>query len=448
MCPAMSGSIDANIIYLTAGAGGMFCGSCLHDNALAKALIKSGWQVQLVPTYTPIRTDESDVSVDHVLFGGVNVYLQQKIPLFRHLPAWIDSIFDSPALIRRVTSSSMNTDAKTLGSLAHSMLMGEKGNQRKEVQRMCGWLEEQRPDLLVFSNVLIGGCIESIKKRLGVPVLVTLQGDDVFLDGLQEPWRSRCIERIRDIVKTVDGFIVHSDFFRDYMAEYFSIPIEKFHVTPLGIDTTDFESFDLPAAIASNQPVESPERVTIGYLARLAPEKGLANLVDALLRLDLNRLPPLHLKVAGWLGPEHQAYADAQWAKLDAAGWQGSYEYLGVVDRQQKLDFFRNIDLFCVPTLYQEPKGLYALEAMAAGVPVVASNHGAFPELIGSSSGGVLAPPNDSNALADHLTSLIINSEQRAKFGRAGQSYMLNQRNSVTMALSTGDVFRQHLLDE
>jgi glycosyltransferase involved in cell wall biosynthesis len=441
----MSESNDANIVYLTAGAGGMYCGSCLHDNALAAALTKAGWQVQLVPTYTPIRTDESDVSVDHVLFGGLNVYLQQKIPLFRHLPAWVDSFLDSPSLIRTVTSKAISTDAKTLGSLAYSMLLGEKGNQRKEVRRVCDWLEEQKPDLLVFSNILIGGCIESIKDRIQVPVLVTLQGDDVFLDGLQEPWRLRCIDRIREITKSVDGFIVHSKFFRDYMADYFSIPLEKFHVTPLGIDATDFETPETPDLSSVNSIGTQNDEVTIGYLARIAPEKGLANLVDALLRLDRENLPPIRLTVAGWLGPDHQLYADEQWAKLDAAGWQGKYNFLGSIDRHQKLDFLASLDLFCVPTVYQEPKGLYVLEAMAAGVPIVASNHGAFPELIESSEGGILASSNDPIALADQLTSLIKDPARRIRLGRAGRSFVINHRNANSMASATADVFRVHL---
>lgn len=425
----------------------MYCGSCLHDNALAAALTDAGWNVQLVPTYTPIRTDESDVSVDHVLFGGLNVYLQQKIPLFRHLPAWVDSFLDNPSLIKRVTANAMNTDAKTLGSLAHSMLLGEKGNQRKEVRRVCDWLESQNPDLLVFSNVLIAGCIESIKRRLNVPVLVTLQGDDVFLDSLQEPWRSQCMARIRQITKSVDGFIVHSDFFRDYMADYFLIPKEKFHVTPLGIDTADFESLDLAKTKSGNTPDKNDRssEVTIGYLARLAPEKGLANLVDALLRLDLERLPPIRLKVAGWLGPDQQAYAEEQWAKLEAAGWQDRYEYLGAIERDQKLDFLQSIDLFCVPTVYQEPKGLYAIEAMAAGVPIVASDHGAFPELIRSTGGGILAAPNDADSLAQQLTELILGPERRLSLGRAGRSHVMSDRTSNSMAAATGEVFRLHL---
>ena len=69
------------IAYITAGAAGMYCGSCLHDNTLAAALLELGEDVVLVPTYTPLRTDEPDVSIDRVFFGGINVYLQEKVPL-------------------------------------------------------------------------------------------------------------------------------------------------------------------------------------------------------------------------------------------------------------------------------------------------------------------------------------------------------------------------------
>ena len=58
----------------------------MHDNTLARALLQLGVDVQLVPMYTPIQTDEDDVSIDKVFFGGINVYLQQRIGLFRFLP--------------------------------------------------------------------------------------------------------------------------------------------------------------------------------------------------------------------------------------------------------------------------------------------------------------------------------------------------------------------------
>ena len=424
---------NEKIIYLTAGAGGMFCGSCMHDNALSRALSEHGWDIQLVPTYTPIRTDEKNVSIDRVMFGGVNVYLQQKIPLLRHLPAFLDRFLDSPWLIRKVTSKAMETDAKMLGKLAHSMLLGEQGNQRKEVRQLCKWLLAINPKLVIFSNILIGGCIEYLKQTSNIPVLVTLQGDDVFLESLQEPYKTKCIDQIKRITKQVDGFIVQSNFFRDYMADYFSIPLDKFYVTPLGINTADFESFQRP-----HQPLQHGQQHTIGYLARLAPEKGLHHLVDAFLELkSRSDTQHIHLKIAGWLAPEHQAYAQQQFERLKAAGYEDHFEYLGAVEREAKLEFLKNIDVFSVPTQFKEPKGLYVLEALAAGVPVVVHQHGAFPELIGESTGGVLTPPENPQLLADAILCLLEDHDLRNEMGIAGQRYVFQQRNATKMAEAT-----------
>jgi glycosyltransferase involved in cell wall biosynthesis len=433
---------NPKIIYLTAGAAGMYCGSCMHDNALAKALAEQGWDIQLVPTYTPIRTDEDDFSIDHVLFGGLNVYLQQKIPFFRYLPSAFDRILDNPRLIRRVTAKALETDAKTLGSLTLSMLQGANGNQRKEVRRMCDWLKQEKPDLLIFTNILIGGCIETIKQELGIPVLVTLQGDDVFLDSLEEPFRSKCMEQIRRIARSVDGFIVHTEFFRDYMSEYFGIDPQQFHVTPLGIDVSDFERF------ASDSEVDSDQPRTIGYLARLAPEKGLHHLVEAFIQLKTTpEFKDVQLKVAGWLGPQNKSYADDLWQKLDDAGLQEDYEYLGSVERDAKLKLLSHLDIFCVPTEYREPKGLYALEAMAAGVPIVQPDHGAFPELIEASGGGVLFEKGNTRALSDALAILLTDVDKCCALGKSGQQHVHQFRNARMMATTTAEVINHHLSD-
>ena len=430
---------NEKIIYLTAGAGGMFCGSCMHDNALSRALAEHGWDIQLVPTYTPIRTDEENVSIDRVMFGGVNVYLQQKIPLLRYLPAFLDRFLDSPWLIRKVTSKAMETNATMLGKLAHSMLLGEQGNQRKQVRQLCDWLLTVNPKLVIFSNILIGGCIELLKQKSNIPVLVTLQGDDVFLDNLEEPYKTKCIDRIKKIAEQVDGFIVQSNFFRDHMAEYFSIPQNKFYVTPLGINTADFESFQ-----RTHQLRQPGQRHTIGYLARLAPEKGLHHLVDAFLELKSRpNTDHIHLKIAGWLGPEHQAYAERQFERLTTAGHKDHFEYLGAIERDAKLAFLRDIDIFSVPTKFLEPKGLYVLESLAAGVPVVVHRHGAFPELVGESTGGTLVPYENPKLLADAILRLLEDHELRNEMGVAGQRYVFEKRNSKKMAEATSQAIER-----
>lgn len=434
---------DKKIIYLTAGAGGMFCGSCMHDNALSRALSNQGWNIQLVPTYTPIRTDETDFSVDQVLFGGINVYLQQKIPLLRYVPSVLDRFLDSPWLIRKVTSRAMETDATMLGKLAFSMLQGSKGNQRKEVAKVCKWLRLAKPDLIIFSNVLIGGFIEDIKAELDVPILVTLQGDDVFLDSLKEPWQTKCIDRIKRIADQVDGFIVQSEFFLGYMSDYFAIDPTRIHVTPLGLDTDDFEKFKRTAGNSLPKDTGEVSTQTIGYMARLAKEKGLHHLVDGFIELRSRpNTGHIKLKVAGWLSPEYEGYASEQWKKLDAAGLvQGEdYQYLGSIDRQEKLAFFRLIDILSVPTDYLEPKGLYALEALAAGVPVVLPAHGSFPELIKQSGGGVLCKPHDKVDLADCLIELLGDSNRMVELAVKGQAFVHEHRNSEAMATATSEL--------
>src|SRR5947207_9017299 len=108
------------IAYITAGAAGMFCGSCMHDNTLVAALARRGHDALLVPTYTPIRTDEPDVSQKRVFFGGINVYLQQKWSLFRRTPWLFDRLFDAPSLLRWVSRFAVKTQAEDLGGLTVS----------------------------------------------------------------------------------------------------------------------------------------------------------------------------------------------------------------------------------------------------------------------------------------------------------------------------------------
>ncbi len=420
----------------------MFCGSCMHDNTLVRGLARQGWDLQLVPTYTPIRTDEDDVSVDQVFFGGVNIYLQQKIPMLRHLPATLDRFLDNPWLIRKVTSRALETDASTLGKLAYSMLLGMQGNQRKEVTRLCRWLATvAQPDLLVLSNMLIGGCLPEIKKQLDIPILVTLQGDDVFLDSLPEPYRANCISRIGELSDCVDGFLVHTNFFKSYMSDYFGIEPEKMHVIPLGIDVSDFHDLQ-------RDPVTSPQ-LNLGYLARMSPEKGLHHLVDAFVELRNNeRYQHVQLKLAGWLGPQHKDYVDEQFKKLDEAGLAGDYEYLGSLDRHSKLKFLGSLDLFSVPTDFLEPKGLYALEAMAAGVPIIQPRHGSFPEMISATSGGLLFDPGDRRDFVSRLVDLIEDSNRRREMSKQGRQSVLEQRNMESMSISTGQWLQRFLSAE
>jgi glycosyltransferase involved in cell wall biosynthesis len=421
------------IAYLTSGAAGMFCGSCMHDNTLARALTKLGCDVQLVPLYTPIRTDEESAAVDQVFLGGINVYLQQKLPLFRYLPRWFSRWLDRPSLIRWATSRGIQTKAQDLGALTVSVLKGDEGFQRQEVQRLVEWLGQDQPDVIVFSNMLTAGCVPAIKRRLDAKIVVTLQGDDIFLRDLPEPFQSQALAEISRLIPHVDGFIVNSHYYAAFMSSYLGIPRDRIAVVPLGLDTGDFVELlgnDRMNKLVGNE--------TIGYLARLAPEKGLHVLVDAFVHLAQNLgRRDVRLRIAGWLGDHNRPYVEEQLEKIRKAGLTTNTDLVGEVDRRGKLDFLKSIDLLCVPTTYREPKGLFVLEALAAGVPVVEPDHGAFPELLSRTGGGVLVPPENPVALAEQLAKLLDDPERRNALGRAGRNVVHRDFTAKRMAENT-----------
>lgn len=416
----------------------MYCGSCLRDNALAAGLTQLGWDVTLLPLYTPIRVDEEDRSVDKVFFGGINVYLQQKIPLFRHLPAFLDRWLDNPRLIRRVASGALSVSAKELGSMTLSMVKGEDGFQRKEVARLVQWLRDvAKPDLICLTNLLVGGSIPALKRELGIPVLVTLQGDDVFLDELIEPWKTLVLTEMRRLAQEADGFVTFSGFYRHHMSGILGVPEEKFHITPLGVTVSEFN------AVYEARKARAPGKV-IGYFARLAPEKGFDIAVGAFIELA-PRFPELRFHAGGWLAEKDRAFYEVQIERLAAAGLSDRFRHVAAPDGASKMAFLEEIDVFTVPARFIEPKGLYLLEAMACGLPVVVPERGAFPEMIASGGGGLLCRPDDAGDLAAKLADLLDHPDKATSLGQEGRDWVERCNSREAMAGATGEVFKRVL---
>jgi glycosyltransferase involved in cell wall biosynthesis len=426
------------IAYIAAGAAGMYCGSCLHDNTLAAALQKLGHEVALIPTYTPIRTDEADVSIDRIFYGGINVYLEQKFALFRHTPWLFDKLFNSRALLNWVSRFSLSTNAGDLGALTVSMLAGEEGLQRKELAKLVNWLKESyRPDLVQLTTSMFAGFAREIKRALGVPVLCALQGDDIFLEGLIEPYKSQSLRLLRERAKDLDGFIATSRYYANFMADYLDVPAKKIHAVSLGLN---LQGHGLQTVANGSQ------TYVIGYLARICPEKGLHVLVEAfhLLAQELGR-NNIRLKVAGYLGQRDRAYLENLISRIDAWGLQDSFEFFGEVDRAQKIHFLQSVHVLSVPTTYREPKGLYVLEALANGIPVVQPGHGAFPELLESTGGGILVEPESPDAIARGILTLLRDPPLRHRLGQQGKAAIHRDFSDLKMAEATVEVYRQYV---
>ncbi|GAA5508474.1 glycosyltransferase family 4 protein [Novipirellula caenicola] len=403
------------VVFLTAGAAGMYCGSCMHDNATARVLRASGIDCVLQPIYTPIRTDETNIAEEQVFFGGIHIYLLQQTPWIRFVPPSLRRILDWPPLIRLATSRAMSTDAAKLAALAISMLKGTEGRQAEEVGRLTDWLDTQmHPDVLVLSNLLIGGALPTIRKRLpNTKIVVLLQGDDIFLDHLPDAARAEAVELCRKLVASVDRFVVNSRFYGDKMAAMLEIPPSKLTTIPLSIDLQHFS----PREASSSQ----SETFRLGYMARVAPEKGLHRLVDAFIELATQQShSQLTLEVAGWLGENNHAYLESLRQRISKANLSERFTYHGSPSLSQKAEFLRTLDLLCVPTEYEDPKGLFVLEAIASGVPVVLPDHGAFGELVGSTGGGIVVPANDHAALMNGIDRLAKDYSLRQQLVASG----------------------------
>ena len=402
----------------------MFCGSCMHDNTLAKSLQEIGTEVTLIPTYTPIRVDEPDQSINRVFLGGINVYLDSQFSWWNRLPGFLRKPLDAPWVINLATRFGVSNDAKRLGELTLAMLAGINGPQKNEIAELVDFIAgDLKPDAVLFSNALLSGVAPHLRKSFDGRICCLLQGDDIFLQDLTEPYQSKAKIAMRENAFAFDSLLSHSKFYRDFMSAELGIESERFEVVPLGIELEGH----------NGKPVDrNNDRFTIGYLARICPEKGLLSLVDAFETLHIDH-PQTNLRVAGYCGPRDKDYLESVRQRAEPLG--DAFEYIGSPDtRGEKVRFLQSLDVLSVPSPYREPKGLYVLEALANGVPVVQPDHGAFPELIATTGGGLLFEPKNSNSLTHRLRELLQDADQRVELARNGHAAVREHLSGPKMA--------------
>lgn len=363
------------MVFLTPGTGGWYCGACMRDNALAKSLQAAGHEVLLLPMYLPLMLDEDGLVSARktpIFFGGINVYLRQKFAWYRRAPRWLDQLLNHPRLLRQVARHSRMTSARDHGAMTLAMLRMEASGFSKEMDQLCDWLAEEAPDLVCLSTVLQAGMIGELKRRLGVKVICCFQGEDTFLDGLPEPFREACWRELAARVKAADSLIAPSLFYAQLMRQRLELDTLAIEVLPNGIHLEGYTPLDQK----QGPPV-------IGFLARLSREKGLEVMVDAFihLRVVLDH-PSAQLHLAGSATPENDAFIAMLQKRLAAANLTEKVRWQVNLSRDEKIHMLRSLTIFSVPAIYPEAFGLYVIEAMASGVPVVQPAVAAFPEMV------------------------------------------------------------------
>ena len=427
-----------NIVQLTPGAGGMYCGNCFHDNALVAALRGLGHEAIMLPLYLPINVDEDDQSEGQpIFFGGVNVYLEQKLPFFRNAPSWLHRLMNSRRLLEWASGKAVKTRADEAGELLLSMLRGESGNQNREITELINWLREhQKPDVICLSNALLIGMVRRLRAELNVPVVCLLQGEEPYLDSLPEPLRSSAWQLLTERAVDVDAWIAPSRWNADCLIKRLNLKPERVHVVHNGIS---LEGFELRNANAEIRNTKAP---VLGYFARMCKDKGLDTLVEAFIHLkNRGSVPRLKLHIGGGCGPGDEPFVKTLRVRLAEAGFIGEVSFSPNLSRVEKLAFLQSLTVFSVPATYGESFGLYLIEALAAGVPVVQPRHGGFPEVIAATGGGLLCEPNDAKSLADALEQLLLNPDRLRELGEAGRKAVSENFTAEAMAKRTLAVF-------
>lgn len=415
------------VMLLTPGTGHFYCGTCLRDDALGRGLERIGHEVSVVPLYLPLRLEREQPDAP-VRMGGINVYLQQKTRLARFLPRFVTNLLDRPSLLRWASKRSSMTNAAELGPMTVSILRGECGKQSLEVDKLAKWIATQpKPDVVIISNAMLTGIVRRLRETVSAPILVTLQGETPFLDVLPDEHGQAAWAALRERCTEVDGLIAVSETYGDQMRARLGVATDKLHTVHNGIDVDDLQAATTPA-------VERRPK-TIGFLARMCHDKGLDTLVDAFLLLkQRGSVSDLRLRIAGVQLIEDQDYVNKLQSRIAEHGYQQDVEFLPNIDRQAKINFLHTLSVLSVPARYQESFGLYLLEAMAAGVPVVQPRHAAFPEILAATGGGLLCEPEDPASLADALASILTDDKLANELAQKAQDSITTNFTSDHMA--------------
>ncbi|MFM8284541.1 MAG: glycosyltransferase family 4 protein [Planctomycetaceae bacterium] len=424
------------IVHITAGAGGRICGSCLHDNALVRALRSRGGDAVLLPAYVPTTTDEENVADPTIVMGGVNVWLQQHLPPFRHTPAFLDRLFDSRRLLEWLSGRTGGTRAADLGGLTASSLEGERGHQRKEVEKLArflaaGGVHGARPDVVHLSNVLLLGLARRVRAASGAALVCSLSGEDIFIEQIPAPHYGRIRALLRQRARDVDAFVALDGSYADFMADYLDVPRGRITVVPHGVDPAGFPPAppDLIARRAGRG------GLVVGALARACPEKGLDLVIRAVGLLAATH--DVRLVAAGATIDAERPYLDRCRRLAADLGLGDRFEWRGQVDRPGKLALLAEADLFAMPTVHPEAKGIPVLEAFTAGLPVVAPRHGVFPAYVGgelASARGLLHRPGDERDLHTMLLLLADDPPLAARLGAAAHRFARTRHSPEAMA--------------
>ncbi len=423
------------IINIVPGFGGTFyCGNCLRDSGFTHALQRLGHDAHTLPIYLPLFVDKKqDDEETPVFYGAVNIFLKQNYRLFRHIPRWMYRFFNSAPILKFAAAKAGSTRAHGLEEMTLSMLRGHEGYQQEELQLLIDYLRDHaKPDVVHLSNALLLGLAYKIKNELGIPVVCSLQDEDVWVDAMYPHYQQKVWDMMSEKAKDVDAFVAVSAFFASVMEEKMRIPRQKLHTIHVGIDPDNYQFFK-PAV----------DKSVIGYLSRMNRENGFEIFIDAFIRLRKNpKYASVKLRVSGGSTGDDRRFIKMQMKKLKSLNLDADMDFVEDYSKENLHSFFEGLSLLSVPVLHGEAFGLYQLEALASGIPLVQPALGAFPEIIQATGGGAVYQPNTPEALAAKWAALLSQPERLVEMSRQGHQAVSEKFHIDKLTNQMVDLYR------
>lgn len=423
------------IINIVPGFGGTFyCGNCLRDSSFVKHLNEAGHEGIILPIYLPLSiTDENEIFGAPVFYGAINIYLKQKFKLFRKMPSWMKKFFNSSFFLRYAAKKAGSTRADGLEEMTISMLKGIEGNQKEELEELLAFLAKEKPDIVHLSNALLLGFVDEIKNRLNIPVVCSLQDEDVWIDPMTGDYQKKLWDLLSEKGESVSAFVAVSEYFASVMKSNMKIPDEKLNIIPIGI-TADLYDVKTP----------NTEIPTIAYLSRMNEENGFEVLIDAFIELKENsEFKNARLKLSGGKTGDDKKFINKQIKKLSKKGFQNDVEFIDDYSIPDLKEFFRDVTVLTVPVLKGEAFGLYQLQALASGIPLVQPALGAFPEIIDATQGGVVYKPNNPKELSKKWIEVFSDEKALNLMSKKGRKSVVEKFNSETLTQKMIEVYKK-----
>ena len=417
------------ILFITPGSGDSFyCGNCFRDNLQASALRNAGHEVIIMPLYLPLK-QESFRANTPLFFPATTYYVAQKFFGKRKMPQWMKKLTGSEAMLKIASSRSGTTSAKGMEDMTLSMIKGDDLAFMDHINQMINWIQTQeKPDIIHLSSTLIIGIAKVLRNRLNIPIICSVQDEEIWIDSLNKEDASRAWQSITDNIGYIDHFITTSEFYKDVAMK--RIPLREVAVIYPGVDCKKYASEDYP---------KDP---TIGFFYRMNRENGLDILAEAFVKLKKkNAIKNLKLKIGGGYTNENKQFLKE--VKNTLTPYSADVEISDSYSLEEQVRFYSEISVISVPITFNESVGLYLCEAFAAGRPAVEPATGSFPEIVGEA--GILYSPNNSDTLAETLEKLLTDTYQYNQSAEKAMELSSTRYNEQILANQLLALYEQHL---